>query len=133
MRTLLLVSLSLVTAAGACSGAPSATQDPGAAALAASRDCAKAAGPSAGRAEALKWVDAQEKPCGAVCENAGMQAVSAGVYEGNKNPFFVCVADAKDEGLRPGYNLMPDYGDRCTVGWGGRELGDAPYQCLCQP
>jgi hypothetical protein len=132
MRRIFIVSLSLFASAGACESSQNA-QDPGATALGAHNEGPALRVPEGGRVEILKWIDADDRPCSVVCESARMRGVAAGNYAVSNTPLYVCAADAKLDGLRPGYNVMPDYADRCSVAWGGKELGMAPYKCLCQP
>jgi hypothetical protein len=50
----------------------------------------------------------------------------------NGHSFYVCRVDQNGEGMRPGYNLAPDWSHVCTVPWGGKEVSSRQYDCLCE-
>lgn len=77
----------------------------------------------------IQWVVGNTS-CAAVCGSVNSSPVQSGVYK-NGNPFYVCRANAQGEGMRAGYNLQPSWSEKCTVGWGGKELPIAQYECLC--
>ncbi len=77
------------------------------------------------------WVDGRGGSCKSACAAAGSAPVSSGTYK-NGNPFYICAANAHGEGFRAGYNLEPSWSRACVVGWGGKEEGINPFQCLCQ-
>lgn len=81
-------------------------------------------------AHAVEWVRATAPSCENTCNAAGRTPVSSGVYV-NGEKFYVCSANAHDEGFRAGYNVQPSWANACIVGWGGREEGISPYYCLC--
>jgi hypothetical protein len=78
---------------------------------------------------AVSWLDGHESSCQLVCQNRG-GAVTPGNYR-NGRPFTVCSANVNGEGNRPGYNVEPDWSNKCFVGWGGREEAANLYLCLC--
>jgi hypothetical protein len=82
-------------------------------------------------ASAERWVHGHHSSCVSVCEAKDMEAVESGRYT-NHQPFTICRADAAGEGRRPGYNLEPDWADKCFVAHGGREIGIPRYDCLCR-
>ena len=70
------------------------------------------------------------KSCPQICNEKGLYPVAAGIYK-NGNKFYICAANVKGEGFRPGYNLSPTWSTKCTVGWGGDEVSAWSYYCLC--
>lgn len=81
-------------------------------------------------AQAYRWLPANGLACADVCSAARMPPIVSGVYRNGK-AFSVCRADAGGEGVRPGYNLSPDWANACYVAWGGREQPVPRYECLC--
>jgi hypothetical protein len=79
----------------------------------------------------ISWVPANGKFCERVCRDAGKNAVYSGTYT-NGNEFYICATNAGGEGLRPGYNLLPNWATTCTVGLGGQEKSYSQYYCQCQ-
>jgi hypothetical protein len=82
-------------------------------------------------AASADWVAARGKACADVC--AGQ---TSGTYRHpdarlNGQRFYICRADAGD-GLRPGYNMKPNWSSSCWVAHGGQEKAINPYQCLCR-
>ena len=77
------------------------------------------------------WIPSRNEPCEATWRTEGMRAVRSGRYV-NGNPFSVCRADQNGEGMRPGYNLAPDWSRVCVVPWGGKEVSSTRYDCLCE-
>lgn len=84
-----------------------------------------------GNKPALSWVPSTGGTCSAICNNVGMDAVSSGTYKNGK-PFYVCSANAHNEGDRAGYNLEPSWAKGCVVGWGGKEISVSASKCLCK-
>src|SRR6476619_4091575 len=76
------------------------------------------------------WIAAKQQVCSLACSQAGMMPVISGLYRRNKNPFYVCRTDLH-EGKQAGYNLLPVWGDRCWVGYDGREVASDDYERLC--
>ena len=81
--------------------------------------------------QGVSWVPGSGRFCERVCRDAGRSAVYSGTYT-NGNEFYVCSADAGGAGLRPGFNLLPNWSTTCTVGLGGKERSFSNYYCLCQ-
>lgn len=81
---------------------------------------------------AAEWRQGGGESCRLACDSEGMTPVSSGKYARNGNSYFVCRTNANGEGLRPGYNLQPDWSNRCTVGLGGKEVAGESYDCLCE-
>jgi hypothetical protein len=73
--------------------------------------------------------------CSTVCGSSPAygQAIVSGHYKGDLNePFYLCTANANNEGYRGGYNLeRPGFSTQCTVGWGGKEHPVKKYRCYC--
>ena len=78
---------------------------------------------------AFSWVDARGQRCDIACEGKGRQALSSGTYQ-NGESLFICAADGSSND-RPGYNLAPDWANKCFVAIGGKEVGAPSYSCLC--
>jgi hypothetical protein len=78
---------------------------------------------------AFSWVDGRGQRCDIACEGRGLQAVTGGRHRGER--FFVCGAHGSSDG-RPGYNLAPEWSNKCFVAIGGREVGAPLYSCLCR-
>lgn len=68
--------------------------------------------------------------CENVCRNNNANAITSGTYK-NGQPFYICSANARNEGYRGGYNLKPNWSNACIVGWGGKEIFVNNYSCLC--
>jgi hypothetical protein len=83
-------------------------------------------------AEAADWRPAQSQTCAQVCSNAGRSPVISGLYIRNNNPFYVCRANAQNEGQRGGYNLEPSWADVCVVEYGNGFQKLNQYDCLCE-
>ncbi|WP_172970513.1 hypothetical protein [Microcystis aeruginosa] len=81
--------------------------------------------------QSLSWVPGNGRFCERVCRDAGKGAIYSGIYT-NGNEFYVCSTNVGGEGLRPGYNLLPNWSTTCTVGFGGKEVSSTNYNCLCQ-
>ena len=82
---------------------------------------------------AARWVAADGNSCDVVCKAAGSRAITTlGHYTGTGGqPYYVCRANANNEGNRAGFNLQPYWSNVCTIGWDGREFPDPNYECLC--
>ena len=81
---------------------------------------------------AVQWVTSNGQSCARVCTDARSTPIISGFYSKNNNPFYVCRADARNEGNRAGYNLEPSWSNVCTVGWGNKEEKiNPPFDCLC--
>lgn len=76
------------------------------------------------------WVESSGKSCADSCQSKDKFAVKSGMYQ-NNNSFFVCATNKNGEGFRPGFNLVPTWSTSCTVGYGGKELLESSYYCLC--
>jgi hypothetical protein len=85
---------------------------------------------TAATALAEKWVPGQNSSCLLACQAADRQAITTGKYTNGKF-FTVCRANANGEGSRPGFNLEPNWANRCYVAIGG-ERAESDYQCLCR-
>lgn len=90
----------------------------------------------------IAWVPGRSSSCDDTCRSPGagtrMNAVASGPRWIPKTPsptgppYFVCRGNGgAAAGLRPGYNLRPNWASACTVGFGGREVS-FPHDCLCQ-
>ena len=79
---------------------------------------------------AEKWVPGQNSSCLLACQAAGRQAITTGKYTNGKH-FAICRANANGEGWRPGFNLEPNWANRCYVPIAA-ERPEADYQCLCR-
>ena len=87
---------------------------------------------SSAEAQNIKWVPAHQSSCQLVCQSqsgGGWQAVSSGKYK-NGNDFWVCSANAHDEGPRAGFNLEPDWSNQCHVAF-VQEEAYRDYWCMC--
>ena len=80
---------------------------------------------------AESWVPGHNSSCVVVCKAAKTQPVESGKFT-NQNPYTVCRGNAGGEGKRPGYNLEPDWANRCFVAHGGKEVSVSTYDCLCR-
>jgi len=80
----------------------------------------------------IYWEKAEGNSCSDVCRQHNFTPFFSGVYTKGNNPYYICRANAKNEGRRPGYNLMPSWSNVCVVGWGNQELAVNEYDCLCQ-
>jgi hypothetical protein len=90
---------------------------------------------SSGSALTVEWRDADGVPCDVVC-GASYFAVSSGrsVHPDARlhgRTFYVCRANAGEQGLRPGYNLRPNWAAACWVGHDGKEKWYSDFACLC--
>lgn len=83
-------------------------------------------------AHAAQWVKGGGQSCLVACKNERLKPVISGEYSRNTNPYFVCRTNVSGEGDRPGYNLQPNWSNICTVGWGGKEISNQNYDCLCE-
>jgi hypothetical protein len=79
---------------------------------------------------ANQWVEAKQSNCVIVCRGVGKSAVPSGTHP-NGNNYAICAANAGNEGNRPGFNLAPEWSNRCFVPRGGKEVGMVNYLCLC--
>lgn len=79
---------------------------------------------------AAQWVDGKGASCRTACSAIGANAMASGVFK-NGQPYYICAANANGEGMRPGYNLEPEWSNACVVGWGGKEEKIPGYACLC--
>ena len=76
------------------------------------------------------WVRSEGKHCGEVCNERSLFPVASGRFKGG-NSFFVCAANAGNEGLRGGWNLA-DFPRVCTVAIGATGTpGMTDFNCLC--
>ena len=82
-------------------------------------------------ASAERWVSGENSSCQIVCRAAGSTAFTSGRYT-NGNEFAICSANTHSEGDRPGYNLEPNWANICVTGWGGREVANQHYLCMCK-
>lgn len=83
-------------------------------------------------AMASQWVAGNGKSCAAVCTGAGLGAVASGNHSSGK-PFYVCRGSASaQDGVRPGWNLMPDWSNACFVPYGNKDTSVSTYDCLCE-
>ena len=83
------------------------------------------------RAE-VRWLPGNAQSCAAACAAAGgYLPIVAGTYSGDGGRFYVCRANADDQGLKPGWNIAPKYPTVCSVASSGREQHLTPYDCLC--
>jgi hypothetical protein len=80
----------------------------------------------------FKWLEGGQSSCGIVCRAAGggYEAMSSGTYT-NGNDFLICAANAHGEGNRAGFNLEPDWSNRCYVAHTVEEAYK-DYFCLCR-
>lgn len=76
------------------------------------------------------WIQGSGKSCPQVCNDNNLFPVAAGKYT-NGNKFYACAGNANGEGFRTGYNLSPTWSTSCIVGWGGKEVFENSYYCLC--
>ena len=79
-------------------------------------------------ASAVTWVEGGGRSCDAACNRKHMEPFTTGNHT-NGRPFMVCM---DGQTSRPGYNLKPDWANRCYVGIGGKEFGAPDYMCLCK-
>jgi hypothetical protein len=84
-----------------------------------------------GTAGHAAWIKGNGLSCDQACTNAGWSPLISGYYN-RGHPFYVCAGNARKEGLRGGYNLRPKWSRYCVVGWGGKEVFETDYVCLCQ-
>jgi hypothetical protein len=87
--------------------------------------------PALSQARSTVWIPSRNERCEATCRAEDMRPVRSGRYM-NGNPFSICRADQNGEGMRPGYNLAPDWSRVCVVPWGGKEVSSTRYDCLCE-
>ena len=83
------------------------------------------------QAQSVRWVPGNGMTCDQACGNANRSPVVSGIYV-NGSPFFVCRANADNAGLRPGWNLPPDYATTCSVASSNQEQRIPQYDCLCE-
>ena len=76
------------------------------------------------------WIQGSGKSCPQVCNDNDLFPVAAGTYQ-NGNKFYVCAGNANGQGFIVGYNLSPTWSTSCTIGWGGKEVSEKNYYCLC--
>ncbi|MGQ3355045.1 MAG: hypothetical protein ACT6XY_22665 [Phreatobacter sp.] len=84
---------------------------------------------------ATSWVPGNGRPCDQVCQGAGRKPVQTGVYLPNRQMFNICAANTAGEGLRPGFNLRPNWSNVCVTAWGpgtGQARSERQYECLCE-
>lgn len=88
---------------------------------------------SATNISTMAWITGNYTSCLTICSGQGYRPVSSGnyTYNGINKPFYVCSANAGQQGMRPGYNLDPFWNKSCWVGIGGKESPINPYSCLC--
>ena len=79
-------------------------------------------------AAAERWVGGANVSCFNVCLNSKMRPVTSGNHA-NGEAFTIC-RDA--ETGRPGWNLRPQWRNKCFVADGGKERGAMSYDCLCR-
>jgi hypothetical protein len=80
---------------------------------------------------ALEWVYSNGESCAVACfQKNNKKAFSTGKYK-NGNPFYVCRTNARNEGYRPGFNLQPNWSNKCFVSLGEDGTGYPSYDCLC--
>ena len=82
-----------------------------------------------------KWETSDSTSCKAVCDDAGMNAVSSGTFA-NGETFYICAlkTDA-DTGKRGGYNLVQQWspnGETCYSSSGNRMYSSSDFDCLCE-
>ncbi len=86
---------------------------------------------SSSLSQAAFWAPANGAgSCENVCRNNNSTAIASGTYK-NGQKFYVCSANARNEGVRAGYNLKPNWANACVVGWGGKEIFVKNYSCGC--
>jgi hypothetical protein len=85
-------------------------------------------------ANALHWVTGGNASCAATCGAPLGGGAQTGIWKGDSNlVFYICRSNTNNEGGRPGYNLAAAYGDKvCVVPYGGKELPQSTYECLCK-
>jgi hypothetical protein len=82
-------------------------------------------------ADEPKWVDASGKSCNEACKSTSLFPVEGGNYVPENSKFYVCAANTEGEGFRPGYNWATSANSACVVGYGGKEIYEAAFKCLC--
>lgn len=81
---------------------------------------------------AIQWIFSGGESCLVACKNANLNPVISGTYSRNGNPFFICRANAGNEGNRAGFNLQPNWSNHCFVAWGDDGKGYQTYDCACE-
>jgi|SRR5208337_2479815 len=84
-------------------------------------------------ARANQWVSGNSRSCVDACVDANLSPVVSGIYNKSGAPFYICRANAGEEGKRAGINYEPDWSNACWVGFGGKETFLNTYDCLCTP
>jgi hypothetical protein len=80
-------------------------------------------------AAAEKWVAGHSSSCVVACRAARSSPITTGQMGGH--PFTICRTTNKGDDGRPGYNLEPRWANACYIAYGGNELNQASYDCLC--
>ena len=83
-------------------------------------------------ASAVEWLKGNGQCCDNVCRAGGGKALISGFHNNSRNAFFVCSADVRGEGARPGFNLKPNWANGCWVAHGGQEMRMPNYTCACE-
>ena len=78
----------------------------------------------------IRWLYGSNKSCYIICDQKGYEPFSSGEHK-NGEQFYVCSANAGNEGHRSGYNLPPEWDNHCYVGYGGKEKKYRHFKCLC--
>jgi len=79
---------------------------------------------------ALEWVNGKQSSCFAACSSVGKKAFWSGTHPNGKH-YAVCSANTGNEGNRSGWNLEPNWSNRCFTSRGGKEVANSGYLCLC--